>query len=197
MVSAIIAREAKEALSPLGLTRRGRSRVWIDDRGWWLINVEFQPSDWGKGCYLNVGHQHLWVKRDHLVFEDHERPLGGTSFVQFRGDEVEFASAVSQASRVAADAVLRRRSAHGEAKKALRRVADSRDDLNGGIAAAVLGKGKLAEKRLRGLVHPAYQDQAAQFMGLDQDQADTLARQSVTITRQLLRLPAEWSDWST
>jgi hypothetical protein len=41
-------------LTPLGLTQRGRSRLWLDDHGWWLIVVEFQPSAWSRGSHLNV-----------------------------------------------------------------------------------------------------------------------------------------------
>lgn len=51
----VINAEAWRLLKPFGLTRKGRSRVWLDDHGWWLIQVEFQPSSWSKGSYLNVG----------------------------------------------------------------------------------------------------------------------------------------------
>ncbi|TGQ53638.1 DUF4304 domain-containing protein [Mesorhizobium sp. M1C.F.Ca.ET.193.01.1.1] len=50
----IIASQAKIALQPAGFRRNGRSRVWIADRGFWLSVVEFQPSSWSKGTYLNV-----------------------------------------------------------------------------------------------------------------------------------------------
>ncbi|WP_327170127.1 hypothetical protein OG471_00630 [Streptomyces sp. NBC_01336] len=40
----IITSAARESLKPLGLTRRGRSRLWIDDHRWWLGVVEFTPS---------------------------------------------------------------------------------------------------------------------------------------------------------
>lgn len=53
--NAVIASEARQVLKPLGLVRQGKSRVWIDDHGWWTIQVEFQPSSWAKGSYLNVG----------------------------------------------------------------------------------------------------------------------------------------------
>jgi hypothetical protein len=53
--NAVINAEASRILRPLGLTRKGKSRVWIDDHGWWAIQVEFQPSRWSKGSYLNVG----------------------------------------------------------------------------------------------------------------------------------------------
>lgn len=52
---------AREVLRPMGLVRKGRSRTWWDDHGWWLINVEFQPSGFSKGSYLNVGICWLWT----------------------------------------------------------------------------------------------------------------------------------------
>lgn len=45
----------------MGLVRKGRSRTWWDDHGWWLVNVEFQPSGFSKGSYLNVGICWLWT----------------------------------------------------------------------------------------------------------------------------------------
>lgn len=53
--NATLTAEARQVLKPLGLIRQGKSRVWIDDHGWWSIQVEFQPSAWSKGSYLNVG----------------------------------------------------------------------------------------------------------------------------------------------
>jgi hypothetical protein len=51
---------ACDVLKPMGLVQRGRSRLWLDDRAWWLCLVEFQPSSWSRGTYLNVGVQWLW-----------------------------------------------------------------------------------------------------------------------------------------
>jgi hypothetical protein len=28
--------------------QKGRSRIWLDDHGWWIAVVEFQPSDWAR-----------------------------------------------------------------------------------------------------------------------------------------------------
>src|SRR5262249_47199237 len=47
--AAIIDRAARTVLQPLGLRRKGRSRLWYDDQGWRAFFVEFQPSDWSKG----------------------------------------------------------------------------------------------------------------------------------------------------
>jgi hypothetical protein len=67
--SAIVVEAAQSVLSPLGLRRKGRSRTWVDDRGWWLIVAEFQPSSWAIGSYLNVGVCWLWAEKDHFSFD--------------------------------------------------------------------------------------------------------------------------------
>jgi hypothetical protein len=51
---------AREVLGPLGIKQMGRSRTWLDDRGWWVGVVDFQPSSWSRGSYLNVGVNWLW-----------------------------------------------------------------------------------------------------------------------------------------
>jgi len=58
--NAEIAAAAKSVLGPIGCKRKGRSRLWLDDHGWWVGVVEFQPSGWSKGSYLNVGASYLW-----------------------------------------------------------------------------------------------------------------------------------------
>ena len=67
--SRLITAAAREHLQPIGLRRRGQSRSWFDDRGWWLIHVEFQPS-LNNGTYLNVGAMWLWANSDHWSFDD-------------------------------------------------------------------------------------------------------------------------------
>jgi hypothetical protein len=66
-VNTVIAEVAKQVLAPLGVKRKGRSRTWLDDHGWWLGIVEFQPSSWGAGSYLNVGPEFLWQPIDRLA----------------------------------------------------------------------------------------------------------------------------------
>jgi len=64
----LIAAAAKAALTPLGFRRVGQSRTWISDERFWAIQVEFQPSGWSKGSYLNVGAAWLWHARKGLAF---------------------------------------------------------------------------------------------------------------------------------
>jgi len=65
----LLASAASAALLPLGCTRKGRSRTWLDDHEWWVGVVEFQPSAWSKGSYLNVGVRWLWYENDHFSFD--------------------------------------------------------------------------------------------------------------------------------
>jgi hypothetical protein len=51
---------AAEVLGPLGLVQHGRSRAWIDDHGWWVIHVVFDPSGFGRGSYLRIATALLW-----------------------------------------------------------------------------------------------------------------------------------------
>jgi len=60
---------ARVALSPLGLVQKGRSRIWLDDRTWHVIVVEFQPSSWSRGTFVNVGVMWLWDVKDYISFD--------------------------------------------------------------------------------------------------------------------------------
>ena len=97
----IIADAAKRALGPLGFHRKGRSRTWLADRGWWLAIVEFQPSAWSKGSYLNVGAHWLWSEVGPLSFD-----FGGRlqEHVEYQSDAQFAAAAVELAHRAAAEA---------------------------------------------------------------------------------------------
>jgi hypothetical protein len=65
-----ILREAgREIFAPLGVRQIGSGRHWVNDHGWWIVNVEFQPSGFAKGTYLNVGAQWLWRPFPSFAFE--------------------------------------------------------------------------------------------------------------------------------
>ncbi|MER5967314.1 hypothetical protein [Streptomyces sp. NPDC002057] len=75
----IITSAARESLKPLGLAQRGRSRMWIDDHGWWLGVVEFTPPRIaGSGLY--VGAMWLWHDVDHLAFHVDAVRIGSELF---------------------------------------------------------------------------------------------------------------------
>lgn len=87
-----IAAAAGLILSPLGFTRRGRSRIWIADEGFWFATVEFQPSGFAKGSYLNLAASWLWSLRDHdhIAFDHFERlePYADLEGSSPLGDEI-------------------------------------------------------------------------------------------------------------
>lgn len=87
----IIKKAAKQVLVPLGMFQKGQSRCWLDDNGWFIIQVEFQPSAWSKGAYLNVGISFLWEKsdalNDTLSFDIGYRE---TEHIEYNDDEDDF-----------------------------------------------------------------------------------------------------------
>lgn len=94
----IIANAAKEALGPLGFKRKGRSRTWLADNRWWLVVVEFQPSSWSKGSYLNVAAHWLWSENGSLSFD-----FGGriAEHVEYVTDD-QFTLAIARLAQCAA-----------------------------------------------------------------------------------------------
>ena len=74
----LIAAAAKAALKPLGFRRIGQSRCWISDERWWAIWIEFQPSAWSKGSYLNVRPSWFWLR--YGAHDHHPRPADFISF---------------------------------------------------------------------------------------------------------------------
>ncbi len=51
----IINQVAKTFFGPLNIQRKGKSRLWFEDNGWFLTIIEFQPSSYSRGTYLNLG----------------------------------------------------------------------------------------------------------------------------------------------
>ena len=101
----LIAKAAKTVLGPLGCTRKGTSRTWLDDHGWWIGVIEFQPSRLAKGTFLNVGSCWLWSENDFLSFDDGYRVQ---PFQEFK-DEVQFENAAKIVAECAKDEVLKLR----------------------------------------------------------------------------------------
>lgn len=111
----IINAVAKRILAPLGFFRKGSSRVWLQDNGWFLTVVEFQPSAYSKGTYLNVAMNFLWGKPlsegAHVLALDYGNrvmpPDVPAQFISYTGDDVLFTQQVEMmanaAARIAAD----------------------------------------------------------------------------------------------
>ena len=106
--SSILNARARQVLRPMGLQRKGRSRTWLDDHGWWLTVIEFQPSGFGRASYLNVGICWLWSAQPtkYLSFDlGYRVPGAGASFES----EEQWHAVVDHLVHQAADEVTRYR----------------------------------------------------------------------------------------
>src|SRR5271165_2041598 len=97
----ILAAAARKELTPLGFWRKGRSRVWLADRGFWLAVVEFQPSGFSKGSYLNVAAHWLWSAMPNSLSFDYsiERQQPWIAFE----DEAQFGPLADRLAQQAAE----------------------------------------------------------------------------------------------
>ncbi len=82
---------AKERLKPYRIFQQGQSRTFLYDKGWLTIVIEFQPSSYSKGTYLNIGVDFNFYPRDYFAFVYGYRETG---FEEFR-DEEQFAKLVN------------------------------------------------------------------------------------------------------
>jgi hypothetical protein len=104
----VIAKVAHEALAPLGLVRKGRSRTWLDDHHWWVGVVEFQPSSWRRGSYLNVGAMWLWHDTDdHPIYFGLGSRIDAAGFAE--AADASFEAAAESMAELAATQVRRLR----------------------------------------------------------------------------------------
>lgn len=97
--SKLITAAARDVLQPMGLFQKGRSRTWLDDHGWWVCVVEFQPSSWGRGSYLNVGCMWLWHEKDYVSFNEGHRVEPFSAFQdqdQFQAEAVRLATRAAE-----------------------------------------------------------------------------------------------------
>ena len=103
----ILAYAANAHLLPLGCRRKGQSRFWFCDQSFWLIGVEFQPSSWSRGSYLNAWVQWLWRAKTHFTYDstldDHGHRLA--NFAPYKTDE-QFSNQMHLLAEQAAEAVL-------------------------------------------------------------------------------------------
>ncbi|SHH24297.1 hypothetical protein [Flavobacterium defluvii] len=67
--SRIINKIAKEKLRPYGIIQKGKSRLWLDDQGWYIILIEFQPYSGRRGSTLNVGANFNWYNQNYFSFD--------------------------------------------------------------------------------------------------------------------------------
>lgn len=104
----IINAAAKKILAPEGLFRVGSSRTWLDDNGYFVIQIEFQLSLYDKGSYLNVGISFLWeasaALNETLAFNIGYRVDNG-GYVSYIDDEAAFSEEMEHFAELAMNKV--------------------------------------------------------------------------------------------
>lgn len=106
--SKVINQICKEVLVSIGLFQKGTSRIYLDDNDYFFTVVEFQPSSWEKGTYLNIGLTFLWEhdQPDTLTFEFSRQVAGRYGeFVRFE-NEMQFRNEVTNLAQIAKEEVL-------------------------------------------------------------------------------------------
>ncbi len=88
----LLKRIANEKFKPIGIIQDGKSRVFLFDKGWYTIVIEFQPSSFSKGTYLNIGVDLHFYPRDYFTFTCGYRESG---FEEFENEQ-DFAKRVEE-----------------------------------------------------------------------------------------------------
>jgi len=96
--SKIIAAAAKAELAPLGFKRRGQSRLWLKDHGFWLNVAEFKPSQWSIAVDLGNAAHWLWGGCGFMSLNYYDP---GGPYTEYR-DEDQFGAAVADIASTAA-----------------------------------------------------------------------------------------------
>lgn len=199
----LIRREADAALKPLGIRQSGRSRLWIDDHGFWVILIEFQSHKWDPGTFLNVGVSWLWRPKEYYTFDFGHRIMDFTPFV----DEPSFIAPLRDMVSEAVGAVHRYRqmfqSAEGtaDALGSMPLLERSEHKLyNAAIASAVAGRWEVARALAakiegRAFGPPEFRDpvlalhELAQSLLQEPDQLESALAGIVQTSRITLKLP--------
>lgn len=106
--SKIIKQVCKEILLPLGVFQKGTSRVYLDDNDYFFTVVEFQPSNWDNGTYLNIGLTFLWGDKgpDVLYFAFSRQPAARYGkFVEYK-DETQFRNEILNLANIVKAEIL-------------------------------------------------------------------------------------------
>jgi hypothetical protein len=202
ILSKLLNEAARDVLKPLGLFQKGRSRIWLDDRCWWLGVVEFQPSGWTQGSYLNVGCMWLWNVQDHISFDEGFRV---SPFSRFN-DEKQFRSAAEQLAQHAAQEVNRYRNLFPDLAAVANYFHRHPPDgfwpsFNGAVVCALAGQQDHAQRFFRSVVEP--ENDAPNWVLAAQEDAEQLRllvpsterfrkriEERILQTREHLKLPS-------
>jgi hypothetical protein len=196
----IIDQSARSILKPIGCTQKGKSRLWFDDQRWWVGVIEFQPSSWNKGSYLNVGAMWLWNAKEHWSFDDGYRV---DTFHAYKNDDQFSRAAVALAER-AAQEVLRMRQAFSSIDLVSRHLSSKEkmsiwDRFHSAIAASLAGDVERARLDFSAVAgEPAHAPWVAELqakallfsrIGSSVEAIRLAVAEEVTKARSLLKLP--------
>ncbi len=90
-----------------GIKQKGQSRIWIDDRGWYIIVIEFQPFHGRHGSTLNVGVNFNWYEQQYFSYDIGSRE--NVDFVEYNQDEDRFQKEIEHFCEIALDKVFQYR----------------------------------------------------------------------------------------
>ncbi|WP_328908138.1 hypothetical protein OG230_00640 [Streptomyces sp. NBC_00234] len=148
--SRLVTAAARQHLRPLGLRQRGRSRLWLDDHGWWLGVVDFFSPQWSQGSGLTVGVMWLWQDVGHVTFHVHERVEASQEFRH----EKQFAGVVERLAHDAEERVGEFRNRFADLDAVARallsqpvRGNDLWGNFHAGVTAALVGRASEARER--------------------------------------------------
>ncbi len=163
----LLAGAARKHLACIGMQRKGQSRVWFKDHGWWLAVVEFQPSAWSRGSYLNVAAMWLWNAKDYWSFDEGGRV---EAFHEFKDTDPfsDVAEALAARAREEVHALLERFPSMAAVASHLRRHSDDNPwhSYHAAMAALATGDAGHAQKRFRALL--AVRDSAPFMIALQE-----------------------------
>lgn len=199
----LIANAAKTALQPMGLRRKGQSRLWIGDHGWWLAVVEFQPSRLEKGSYLNVAAHWLWSAQGYISFDLGGGADGGIRVADFEAYDPHepFNDAATRLATTAATDVhalaTRLPSITSTADLLLHRAATSPvrgswPTYHAGVAAGLAGRADEAAAMLGSVTDMRVKGAAERYIDLafDPERFRALASSLIASQREALRPPS-------
>jgi hypothetical protein len=153
---------ARDVLGPLGAVQHGRSRTWLDDHGWWLGVVGFQPSGWSRGSYLGVCATFLWHPPDDVEgfpchFGGRVDVPGVGGFIEYESDE-QFAPLARKFAIAAADRLQGLRSLFPTVEATAATLVESFGDgsllesFDTGIALGLIGDASGAQRMFSGYI---------------------------------------------
>ena len=171
--SRIIAKTAKAELDSLGFRQKGRSRLWVADRGSWLNLVEFTPSRWSTSVSLINAAHWLWLGAGFTSFNESISSNCQVEFEtegQFGAEVVELA----RTARVNASVIDERFSSFEaiagfvveRARGSPERMAPSWWGYEAGVASALVGRFDEAARFLHGLTDNRVIGRAAALLPL-------------------------------